>query len=164
MKKLTLIRHAKSDWNTAVNSDFERPLNQRGKTAAPLMGERLAGRGCQPDLLLSSPAKRARQTAKRVARQIGHPKDDIVYNQEIYEADLDTLTELIRELDDRYQEVMLFGHNPGFSELGEWLTPEAPEWLPTCGLLELELPIEHWEQVEQDCASLVLYDYPKKKS
>ncbi len=162
MKRLTLIRHAKSDWNSAAATDFERPLNGRGKKAAPLMGERLAKRGAAPDLLLSSPAKRARQTAKRIAKELDYPAEEIEYAEEIYEASLGTLVDLLQQLDEQHREVMLIGHNPGFSDLGQWLNPAAPDWLPTCGLLELELPVERWQDASEACATLKLYDYPKK--
>jgi len=162
MKRLTLIRHAKSDWSSAAKSDFERPLNGRGKKAAPLMGKRLAECGSAPDRLISSPAKRARQTAVKIAKEIGYPKDRVEYCEAIYEADLQTLINLVRNLDDRHSDVILIGHNPGFSELGQWLSSEAPEWLPTCGLVTLELAIASWAETGADCADLLRYDYPKK--
>ncbi|SHJ09769.1 phosphohistidine phosphatase [Malonomonas rubra DSM 5091] len=162
MKKLTLIRHAKSDWHSSANTDFDRPLNERGKKAASLMGKRLAERGCAPELIISSPARRARQTAKRIAKQIGYAAGDIVFREQIYDAELATLLELIQQLDDRYDDIILIGHNPGFSELGEWFTDDAPEWLPTCGILELELACDLWAVTTEGCAQLVRYDYPKK--
>ena len=164
MKKLTLIRHAKSDWHSAAVTDFDRPLNERGKKAAPLMGQRLAERGSSPDLLLSSPAKRARQTATNIAQQINYPEPEIEYNETIYDASLETLINIVRQLDDYSTDIILIGHNPGFSELGQWLSPEATDWLPTCGLLELELPIGDWTEADEGCASLLLYDYPKKST
>ena len=162
MKKLTLLRHAKSDWNSAATSDFDRPLNQRGKKAAPLMGTRLAERDSSPELLLSSPAKRARQTATIIAEQVDYPEERIEFAEEIYDAARLTLINLVKSLSDDFEDVMLIGHNPGFSELGEWLTPEAPDWLPTCGLLELELVCASWTEIGENCATLLLYDYPKK--
>ncbi len=163
MKKLTLIRHAKSDWHSGAATDFDRPLNERGNKAAPLMGSRLAERGAQPELILSSPAKRARQTAEKIAQQIGYPEDRIEYDEEIYDAACSTLIHLVRSLNDESDDIMLIGHNPGFSELGEWLTADAPEWLPTCGLLELELGGVSWTAVEENCATLLVYDYPKNQ-
>jgi phosphohistidine phosphatase len=162
MKKLTLIRYVKSDWHSPVDSDFDRPLNGRGQKAAPLMGERLAERSSAPDLLISSPAKRARQTAKKIAEQIEYPKTEIQFVEDIYEAGLRTLINLINQIDNQQAEVMMIGHNPGFSDLGQWLSSSSPDWLPTCGLLELELPVESWAEIEEDCATLLLYDYPKK--
>ncbi len=162
MKKLTLIRHAKSDWHSEAATDFDRPLNNRGQKAAPLMGQRLADRGCTPDLIISSPAKRARQTAEKIAEQIDYPETDIEYREAIYEASLRTLVQLVLNLDEKLDDVILVGHNPGFSELGQWLNLEANDWLPTCGLLELELAVDDWTQISEECADLLLYDYPKK--
>lgn len=162
MKKLILIRHAKSDWHAEAATDFDRPLNKRGKKNAPAMGQRLAEHGCIPDLLLSSPAQRARETAEAVAKQLNLAKADISYDRSIYEATLETLIELVRKLDNELENVILIGHNPGISELGEWFTDDAPEWLPTCGLLALELTIDAWNDVAASCAYLVAYEYPKK--
>jgi len=162
MRRLTLIRHGKSDWNSSADSDFDRPLNGRGRKSAPLMGKRLANNGAAPDRLICSPAKRARQTAEKIAGEIDFPQAEIEYSAAIYEADLQTLINLVQNLDDRAADVILIGHNPGFSELGQWLSSEAPEWLPTCGLLELELPVESWAETEAGCANVLRYDYPKK--
>jgi len=161
MKRLTLIRHAKSDWSSAAVSDFDRPLNGRGKKAAPLMGQRLAAAGAAPDRIISSPAKRARQTAEKIAREIGYPPKKIEYNPAIYEADLETLIDQVHRLDNSHQQVILIGHNPGVSERGQWFTNAAPDWLPTCGLLELELAVKDWSEAVSGCANLLRYDYPK---
>lgn len=161
MKKLILIRHAKSDWYSTSATDFDRPLNNRGKKAALLMGQRLAIRGCCPDGCISSPAKRARQTAKKIAGQLDFLETEIEYNQAIYEARQQTLIDIVRQLDNRHDEVILIGHNPGFSSLGQWFSPDSPDWLPTCGLLEMELAIDSWAQIEEDCATALRYDYPK---
>ena len=164
MKKLTLIRHGKSDWHSAAETDFDRPLNGRGKRAAVTMGERLAAANNRPDLLVSSPAKRARKTARLIAEELDYPDEKIIFCEEIYEAALETLIELIYSLDDEVDQVVMFGHNPGFSELGQWLTSAAPDWLPTCGLLELELPIDSWADTEENCAKRLSYDYPNRST
>ncbi len=162
MKQLILIRHAKSSWNNIGLSDFDRPLNNRGKKNVPTMGQRLAERHNAPDLLLSSPAKRARKTAKIIAAELDFPQNQIEWCEEIYEADLTTLIQLIHSLNNEADTAILVGHNPGFSSLGEWLSPAAPEWLPTCGILELKLAVNNWQQAEPNCATLANYDYPKK--
>lgn len=162
MKKLTLIRHAKSDWHSAADSDFDRPLNGRGQKAAPLMGQRLAERGASPELIISSPAIRAYQTANMIAEQIEYPETEIEFREEIYEASLKTLINIIEQLDDGRTEIILIGHNPGFTYLGQWLSPTAPDCLPTCGLLEMELPIDSWAHIYEGCAKLSLFDYPKR--
>lgn len=161
MKRLTLIRHAKSDWSDATLNDFDRPLNNRGKKAAPLMGSRLAGRSDCPEQIISSPAKRARKTAQLIARELGMEKDDIIYCEEIFEARSKTLIKLLGDLKEP-EHLALVGHNPGLTDLGQWLCAQAPDWLPTCGMLTLDLDIDEWSEVDRECATLVDYDYPKK--
>ncbi len=161
MKYLTLIRHAKSDWSDPQLTDFDRPLNARGKKAAPLMGRRICERGIRPELLLSSPAKRARKTAQLIARELGIDKDAVGYEQSIFEARRQTLSDLLAAVR-KADHVALIGHNPGLSDLAVWLCPEAPEWLPTCGVLQLELDIKSWKKLHKGGAKILYYDYPKK--
>lgn len=163
MKRLTLIRHAKSDWKSASLSDFDRPLNPRGKKAASLMGRRLVERGTIPELLISSPARRARKTAKLMARELGISKHAIVYRFEIYEAGEETLITLIGDLEDRYEHVALVGHNPGISALAAWLCPDSSGWMPTCAVLTLELSC-NWEDITRGYGCILHYDYPKKSA
>lgn len=162
MKTLYLVRHAKSDWKSAANSDFERPLNKRGLKAAPLMGARLKKQGCVPALLLSSPARRAQQTAKLLATALDYPQEDIEFVPAIYAAELALLIALIQKLPEPATTALLVGHNPGFSNLGQWLSLAAPDWLPTCGLLELRLDINRWFEIHEGCANLLHYGYPKR--
>lgn len=164
MKRLTLIRHGKSDWHSPVDSDFDRPLNKRGRNAAITMGERLAAAGQIPDLLVSSPAQRARSTASLIAGELDYPAQQIAFAAEIYDATLETLLGILGQQDDTVVQLLMVGHNPGFSELGQWLSNAAPDWLPTCGLLELELPIDRWRDIENNCARLIAYDYPKRST
>ncbi|MFO7812914.1 MAG: histidine phosphatase family protein [Pelovirga sp.] len=161
MKKLTLIRHAKSDWSSGAASDFDRPLNPRGNKAAPLMAERILMRGSIPDLLVSSPARRAFETVELLAHELDASQEQIVFHRDIYEASLTMLVETVRQLPAQ-EHIALIGHNPGLSELGLWLCPQAPEWLPTCAVLELNLAVVDWSAVSPNCATLLYYDYPKK--
>jgi phosphohistidine phosphatase len=161
MKKLTLIRHAKSDWNSGVASDFDRPLNRRGNKAAPMMAARIRERKRIPDLLVSSPAQRAVETAELLAHELDLQQEQIIYQRDIYAATPATLVEMIHQLPGA-EHIALIGHNPGLSEMGLWLCPQAPEWLPTCAVLELELAADDWSAVSANCATLLYYDYPKK--
>lgn len=160
MKHLTLIRHAKSDWYTG-ETDFDRPLNARGRKAAPLLGGRLAIRGACPELVLCSPALRARQTAEQILSAIGYPLEQVVFHPEIYEASLNTLIGLLEGVGNEVNDLLMIGHNPGFSLLGQWLNRRAPEWLPTCGVLSLELDLDSWRDCYEDCAVDLSFDYPK---
>ncbi len=161
-KRLTVIRHAKSDWSSAVRPDFDRPLNPRGKKAAPMMGRRMAERGLIPEQLISSPAKRARQTSRLLARELGLPEKDILYQEEIYAASLETLIRLINSLEATLGHVALIGHNPGITQLARWLCGNSPNHLPTCAVLTLDLEAGNWLDVNSGCGHIHCYDYPKK--
>jgi len=161
MKHLTLIRHAKSSWKDQDLSDFERPLNKRGLESAPLMGERLAKRRFQPDMMITSPARRALSTAQIISRKIAFPIEQLMLEPRIYEAGVDTLTHIIRTLDDNWQHVVLVGHNPGFTDLANWMLNVNIDNIPTCGVLEAALDIEFWAQANRKTGRLLNFDYPR---
>ena len=102
MKTIILVRHAKSSWKDPGLNDFDRPLNKRGKKNAPLMGQKLKERQVMPDLVLSSPAKRARKTATAIAKAVGYPKKRIVFDDNMYHGGARYLFEMIKNLDDKY--------------------------------------------------------------
>lgn len=161
MKRLTLVRHAKSSWKDAELADFDRPLNKRGEGDAPRMGERLARRGLQPELLLSSPARRARQTAEAIAAALRVDSAALRFSPAIYEASPAALLELIRGCEERWQHLLLVGHNPGLTELGNLLAGCGIDNLPTCAVLVIDFEISNWRQVAPGAGALFLYDYPK---
>lgn len=161
MKTLTLLRHAKSSWSDRDQSDFDRPLNKRGKRDAPLMGRRLAERGLQPDLLLASPARRARLTVDAVAGELAVDTSRIIYDERLYLATLEALVTVVRSVAAELQHVMLVGHNPGLTELANYLVDGRLRNIPTSGAFSVELPIPTWQQLERGSASLLFYDYPK---
>jgi phosphohistidine phosphatase len=162
MKRLYLIRHAKSSWKEAMVTDFERPLNKRGKRDAPLMAKRLKSYQIQPDLLISSPAKRAAKTAKIIAEEIDFPRKRIVYDESIYEAGVSSLVHVIRHLENSVNHVMLVGHNPGLTMVANFLTNTVIENIPTCGIVCVEFPTDCWEEIEAGNGTIVFFDYPKK--
>ncbi len=163
MKMLTLIRHAKSDWTDPDLDDFERPLNPRGKKAAPQMGARIFQRGAIPELIVASKAKRAKKTAQLIAQELDIDPATIILKKKLYAVRLDDLVQEVRLLPD-LNHIALVGHNPELSELAQWLCTDSPEWLPTCAVLTLELNIGQWPEISPECAKLVEYDYPKKRT
>ena len=163
MKTLTLIRHAKSSWNNPGLRDFDRPVNDRGKRDLPHMAERFAESYGAPELIVSSPAKRARKTARGFAKAVGLEKDDVSFEERIYEAWLDTLLEIVWSLDDGVDDAVLVGHNPTFTELCEWLSGAGIANMPTCAVARIELDVERWSEVGRRSGSLVSFDYPKKE-
>ena len=162
MKKLTLIRHAKSSWKYLNLDDLDRPLNKRGRRDAPIMGKRLAKNKALPDLIISSPAKRAWKTAKVVAREVGFEKERIEKNKAVYEAGVSELIQIIQKINDKYNHVMIFGHNPGFNALGHYLTNYEVDNIPTCGVFVMEFNVNSWQEISQGKGKFISFDYPKK--
>lgn len=160
MKTLLLLRHAKSGWKENGVRDFDRPLNQRGLKAAPAMGKLLRKRKLQPDLVLSSPAERARQTTQLVLES-ADLKTELRYDERIYEAGVARLLEIISQIDDEADVAMLVGHNPGFEDLQEALTGEAHDF-PTAALACIELNIEKWNKVRAGAGRLEWLATPKE--
>lgn len=144
MKKLLLLRHAKSSWEDTSLPDFERPLNERGRRAAPLIGKFMRQRKIQPDLILCSPARRTRETIALVLEAAGI-ETETRYDERIYEATTSRLLEIISELEADKREVLLVGHNPGFENLLERLTGQAKR-MPTASLALVILNADNWSE------------------
>ena len=145
MKTLLILRHAKSSWKFPDLTDHDRPLNRRGKRDAPRMGRTLRERELVPDLVISSTATRAMDTASAVAKQSGY-KGKRIKIESLYAAEPTTYLAVLRELADNYQRVLIVGHNPGIEELIEMLTGEI-HIIPTCTLAQIEFDIEKWSAV-----------------
>jgi phosphohistidine phosphatase len=126
--KLIIMRHAKSDWDVPYGGDFERPLAGRGARDAPRMGNWLLEQGLIPELIVSSPAQRARQTAQLVAQQLQIPAPEIMFEEDLYMAELDTLLEVINRHLPPADSLLLVGHNPGLDGLVEYLSDRRPEY------------------------------------
>ncbi len=164
MKTLYLVRHAKSDWSSPGLKDFDRPLNKRGKKNAPLMGKMLRRKAILPDVLISSPALRALTTAKLIAREIGCKPEDILLEKSIYEASPSTLITLISQQPDTYGSLMLFGHNPGLTELASQLSDFDEDNIPTGGIVGIQWEIDSWSAIRTRKGKLLFFHYPKQFS
>jgi phosphohistidine phosphatase len=158
MKRLMIVRHAKSDWGDPDLSDFDRPLNSRGKQAAPEMAERLLKKSIIPQYLLSSPALRAKTTAGIFAHTLSLAGP--AFNSSIYDASYTTLLKIVNGLPDAYQFVALFGHNPGMSDLLDKLSGENYD-MPTCAVAIMDFELDEWKMISTGTGVLVYYDYPK---
>ncbi|HUF39781.1 MAG TPA: histidine phosphatase family protein [Anaerolineales bacterium] len=146
MKTLLIMRHAKSSWDDASLSDHDRPLNLRGEADAPRMGVALSERDLVPDRILSSTAIRARTTAERVADNC--PFDgEIALDRDLYHAGVDEFIETLQRLPEDMDCVMLVGHNPGISELVDFLT-DTPEMMTTANIAVIRLPVSTWSEVD----------------
>ncbi len=160
MKTLFILRHAKSSWDDAALSDFERPLNERGLDAAPLMGGVMKKNRFEPELILSSPARRAEQTAALVKQSAGIG-GAIRFDERIYEASPARLLEVISEQNEKIASVMLVGHNPGLEGLLKLLTGELQP-MPTAALAIVDLETDKWNQINSSKGSLRTLIRPKE--
>lgn len=162
MKTLTILRHAKSSWESSSVADSDRPLNDRGERDAPIMAERIHAAGIRPSLIISSPAVRAWTTAKSVAQELNYPLEFLQREHDLYLASRRQLFEVIRGQDEGFNNILLVGHNPGLTDLANYLLPGLTGNLPTCAVVSVNMEIDHWD-LQADCEKvLVLYDYPKK--
>ncbi len=161
MKTLFLIRHAKSSWDDAALPDRQRPLDARGKRDAPAMGERLAKREVKPDLIVSSPATRALATAQIIAGKLDYKLRNIVVDDRLYACAADDLLEVIYEFADEQERVMLFGHNPEFTELAHRLSSRITQ-MPTCAVAEFKFDAKSWSNIGKATLATATLDYPKK--
>jgi len=161
MKHLLICRHAKSSWKDLSLDDFDRPLNKRGKRNAPQMGKMLASHKVAPDLIVSSPAKRAKKTAIILAKELHYPKNKIVYNRAIYNAFAEELIPCIHTLEDRFDRVIIVGHNTGFTTLANILGDLKIPNVPTCGIVSLDFKIDSWKDVRKKEGKLDFFYYPK---
>ena len=152
MKTLFILRHAKSSWDNFDLSDFERPLNKRGLNTVPLMGEMMYKNGFQPKLIISSPAKRAKQTAILI-KESAQIQGTIFYDEKIYEASPFRLLEIVSELDEKAESAMLVGHNPGLEGLVKILTGKM-RTMPTATLAIIDLNVEKWSETIAESGNL----------
>ncbi len=154
-KKLYLLRHAKSSWSDFSIDDFDRPLNKRGKQNAPLMARRMSQRNIDLEVIISSPAKRAKTTAKHFSKILN---TKVIYDENIYEAGTAQLKEIIKQAFEDYDTIMLVGHNPSFTMLSNSLCGYQIDNIPTTGIVGIAFDNE---DIDRAKGTLLFFDYPK---
>jgi len=162
MKTLYLLRHAKSSRDNPDLKDFERPLADRGINDLPVMAERFNARNGRVGCIICSPAVRTKTTAKMFAKLIGFSSDDVGSNPELYFAGSTMFLKAASLLDAECDAAMLVGHNPAITDFVNEMANVDIENIPTCGLVQLRLPIDAWSEIRFSSAELVNFDYPKK--
>lgn len=148
MKTLILMRHAKSSWDDTSLADFDRPLNDRGRSAAPFMGLLLVREGLIPDVIVSSPARRARETAELVKEAAGFDAE-MRFDDRVYEASPQTLVRVLAETGEEHKSAMLVGHNPGMEGVIRLLTGSS-EPMPTAAAAVLKIDLPGWSSLDAD--------------
>ena len=163
MKTLYIIRHAKSSWSEFRLPDFERPLNERGKTDAPAMAKRLVAKKIHIDAFVSSPAKRAKKTCKLFCAEYQVKEEEIIFKERLYLASEQTFFEVVRELNDAHEHVAIFAHNPGITDFVNSICQEVHiDEMPTCSIFAIETKIEHWKDFKGIENKFLFFDFPKQ--
>lgn len=162
MKTLFINRHAKSSWKFENLNDFDRPLNSRGNKSAKFMAEKLKEKGEEFDLIISSPANRALSTSEYFADEYGYDHSLIEEAHSMYHADHGTLLTIIDNMPDNFNKIMIFGHNPGFTNLANVLTGDTLGNIPTCGIIKINFDVDKWQEVTPASGTMEFFDYPKR--
>ena len=168
MKRLTLLRHAKSSWDDAVARDFDRPLNAKGHRAGRTVGQEMRRLGLRFDAVIASPAARVMETLEEVAAGFGAPLSP-AFDQTVYLASREALLDLVRAVDDRVASLLLVGHSPGLERLAlhlagvkdKALRKSVEEKYPTGALIELSLPVDRWQDVEDGEGTMTRFVRPR---
>jgi phosphohistidine phosphatase len=161
MKKLFLVRHAKSDKDNPNLPDYDRPLNERGYKDARTFSAKIKKSIPLPDLFVSSPAIRAISTALIFADVFDIDPSAMILSKSLYESSVNDYLKIIRGIDDSYSSIILFGHNPTTTTLANELTKPFTDNIPTCGIIGIELDIKNWKEISKNSGTLFLYDFPK---
>ncbi len=161
MKELYIIRHAKSSWDNPNLEDFDRPLNDRGKREAPLMASLLEAKIKEIDYIVSSPARRAKETAMEFSSKYKHAH--LSFEDSIYESSVVSLNNIVQSFEDKYLKAILIGHNPSLTYLADYYIGENIGHLPTGGILGIRFHIDQWNMITSNLGTF-LCDYSPKKS
>jgi phosphohistidine phosphatase len=162
MKTLYLVRHAKSSWDLPELKDTERPLLEKGIVKTKKVIKFLKEKKVRVDLMISSPAIRAYETAKLIARGLDYPLEKIVTDRKLYEGNVDDILDVIYTTDKNIDSLMLFGHNPNFSMLADMFLHIGDDFLPTSGVACISFPAEKWEKISEVKAKKEFLLFPGK--
>jgi phosphohistidine phosphatase len=161
VKTLLLIRHAKSGWNDASLSDFDRTLTERGKSDAKMMAKRIKEQSIDIDFFVSSPAKRTRKTAKLFMKEFKKNEEEMLLISDLYEASVTDFYVTIENLEDTKNVVAVFAHNPGITEFVNSLECSPLYNMPTCAVFALKIKTNHWKEFHGAEKEFLFFDYPK---
>jgi phosphohistidine phosphatase len=163
LKTLLLIRHAKSSWGDPSISDFDRPLNERGKHDAPLIAQRIMDKGTHIDAFVSSPAKRAKKTAGLMMKKFDEEEKKLIQLSALYEASESNFYDVIKTLDDKFDSVALVAHNPGITNFINTLNCHPIDNMPTCAVYAIRINCDKWIDFKKSKKQFLFFDFPKNE-
>lgn len=161
MHSLYLLRHAKSSWSDPSLDDINRPLNKRGKSDAALMAQILRDKNEIPELVVTSPAKRARSTAKRFSVIFGGKSVELIENEKLYMANETDFFNVIWNVASGVKRLMLVSHNPGITDFANVLTGSGILNVPTCGIIKIDFDVSSWHDVTKQNGVFRFFEFPK---
>ena len=156
---LLLVRHAKSSWSNPRLTDFDRPLNKRGVSNAPLMGQRIREYGLHLDTIITSTAERAQETSKLIAKEITYDLEGIDLEPDLYHASRDVFINILSKQQNR--NIAMVGHNPGIQDFSYWLSFEPTVNFPTCGVIHISFSLGSWTEISKNSGKVMRFEYPK---
>jgi len=156
---LLLVRHAKSSWSNTSLTDFDRPLNKRGVSNAPLMGQRIREYGLHLDAIITSTAERAQETSKLIAKEMAYEIEDIDLESDLYHASREVFINILSKQQNR--NIAMVGHNPGIQDFSYWLSSEPTVNFPTCGVIHISFSLNNWTEISKNSGKAMRFEYPK---
>jgi phosphohistidine phosphatase len=162
LRTIVFVRHAKSSWDDPALEDIDRPLSDRGERDAPALAIRLKEMNIVPDLIVTSPAKRARTTAKKFRKAFDLPKTDFITDLSLYDATPDDVVAVVQHLDNAKRSVFIFGHNPTLTFLANRFPGVRVDNVPTCGVLHVKTMAPTWDQWTPEISTFIGFYYPKQ--
>jgi phosphohistidine phosphatase len=163
MKTLFLVRHSKAVTRKADMPDFSRALVKAGEKKSMSMSKKLKKEGVMPDLIISSTANRALETAHVFAKNLDYPTQDIMVKDALYnEMSPEALLYLVRQVDDKFKSIMLFGHNPAFTDFASYLVKGFDQDIPKTGIVGIQFKKDSWKEISKGGGKLAFFEYPKR--
>ncbi len=159
MKFITFVRHAKSSWDSFSIPDHDRTLNDRGQKDSVFMGKKMLSLGFKPQIIICSSAKRAQLTAKNIAKSVNNT--EVIIKKELYDSCPSDYVKIIGNIDEKYSDVMIVGHNPTMTDIINYFSSDIIYNVPTTGIFKIQFNVEKWTDINFEYGKLIEFIYPK---
>lgn len=162
LRNICFVRHAKSSWENPQLADIDRPLSKRGERDAPFLASKMVDLQITADLIITSPAVRARTTARIFADAVELDSSCFIVNDMLYGADVTEIVKMVQGIDDKYKSIFVFGHNPTMTIMANCFAGVDISNVPTCGVLQAKTMVSGWKDWSPEVSAFVGFYYPKQ--